>query len=163
MKTETFTKRSRIDAPAAAVFEWHEQPDAFGKLMPPWANVKILRREGGIRDGARTELQMKLGPYRGTWLLEHQDYQAGRQFSDVQVRGPFTVWKHMHRFEPAGEDACYLVDHIEYRLPAGPLGKLIGNFFVRDKLQQLFDYRHQVMHKEFPADASQQPEDPPQR
>lgn len=149
MKTETFVKRSRIAAPATAVFDWHEQPESFRKLIPPWASVEVLRRDESIRDGALTELQMKIGPYRGTWLLEHRDYQQGKQFSDVQVRGPFSFWKHTHRVEPAGDDECYLEDHIEYKLPAGPLGKLIGNYFIRDKLQQLFDFRHQVIHEEF--------------
>jgi len=51
MKTEVFVRRSRIPAPAATVFHWHDRPDAFEQLTPPWERVRVVERTGGIADG----------------------------------------------------------------------------------------------------------------
>lgn len=142
---EVYVHRSRIEAPAEKVFAWHERPDAFDRLTPPWANVQTLEHRGGIKDGARRELRVKLGPLTRRWVLEHRDYQPGRQFRDVQIEGPFQSWEHRHRFEPDGLNACYMEDRIEYRLPGGMLGRLLGAAYMRGQLERLFAYRHRVV------------------
>ena len=144
MKTTAFVRRSRIEAPAAEVFRWHERPGAFERLTPPWEAVEVLERSPGIRDGARTVIRLRIGPFRRRWLAEHRDYREGEQFRDVQVQGPFAYWEHTHRVTPDGPDACYLEDHIEYALPGGPLGRWLGGALARNKLAATFAYRHRV-------------------
>ena len=51
------------------------------------------------------------------------------------MAGPFAHWEHTHRVEPDGPDACYLEDHIEYALPLGALGALLGSGLVRRRLR----------------------------
>ncbi len=148
MKTETFTYRSRIAAPADVVFQWHTRPDAFEKLTPPWEHVKILERTGGIENGARVMLRVGRWPLRVLWIAEHCDYVAGRQFRDVQVRGPFARWEHTHLVTPDGPGACWLEDHIEYSLPFAPVGRFLAGWFVRRKLKRLFAYRHRITAEE---------------
>ena len=41
-----FIRRSRIPAPAEAVFDWHARPGAFERLTPPWQPVEIVERSG---------------------------------------------------------------------------------------------------------------------
>ncbi len=144
MKTETFIRRSRISATAEDVYAWHASPGALERLTPPWERVKVLENTGGIERGARVVLQVGRWPLRSRWVAEHQDFQRGRYFSDVQVSGPFTYWKHVHSFEPDGPAACFLEDRVEYALPFGALGRWFGGWFVRRKLERLFEYRHAV-------------------
>ncbi len=144
MTLQTFLHRTRIEAPAAEVFRWHAQPGAFERLTPPWASVEELEHVGGIENGARRTLRVKLGPLRRKWVLEHCDYIEGRQFADRQIEGPFAAWKHTHRMLPDGADACYLEDEVQYALPGGPLGTLLGQSLVQDQLRRLFEYRHRV-------------------
>lgn len=146
---EVFVHRSRIAAPAEEVFAWHERPDAFDHLTPPWANVESLEHTGGIQDGARRVLRVKLGPVTRRWVLEHRDYEPGRQFRDVQIEGPLKSWVHTHRFEPDGDNACIMEDRIEYKLPGGMLGRVLGASFVRHELERLFNYRHGIVAQAF--------------
>jgi uncharacterized protein (TIGR01777 family) len=74
--------------------------------------------------------------------VEHRDYVPGRQFRDVQLSGPFARWEHLHRFEPDGPDACWLIDEITYRLPAGGFGNLLGSGLVHRELTRAFAWRH---------------------
>jgi ligand-binding SRPBCC domain-containing protein len=154
MKTETFIRRSRIAAPAAAVYAWHERPDALEKLTPPGEHAKIIERIGGIEKGARVTIQFGRWPFSSRWVAEHQEYEAGHYFSDLQVSGPFSYWKHTHTFEPNGPAACFLEDRVEYALPFGFFGRWFAGGFVRRKLKKLFAYRHRVTAEELTAQKS---------
>lgn len=141
MKIDTFVRSVRIARPADEVFAWHERPGAFARLQPPWERVEVLGQHGGIRDGARVNLRTRAGPLWTTWEVEHRDYRPGVSFRDVQIRGPFARWEHVHRIEPLGPGQCRLHDEISYALPLGPLGR-IGAGYVRAKLDRMFAYRH---------------------
>ena len=145
----TFIATARIPASAEAVFDWHEAPGAFERLTPSWERVRVLSHVGGIRDGARVSLLVGPAPFSMQWELEHRDYQHGRSFTDLQLSGPFRLWKHVHRMIPQGPHACVLEDTIEYELPFGALGRLFGRPFVQRKLKRLFAYRHGVTRRAF--------------
>jgi hypothetical protein len=144
-----FVASTLIRASADAVFDWHEQPGAFQRLTPPRELVRVLRHEGGIKDGARVSLLVGPRPFALRWELEHRDYRHGRSFTDVQVTGPFRFWRHVHRMVPRGPDACLLEDTIEYELPLGLVGRLLARAFMQRKLRRLFEYRHAVTRQAF--------------
>ncbi len=144
MKLETFVRRTHLNAPAEEVFRWHARPGSFERLIPPWEEMEVVERTDGIKKGSLLILRMQLGPFSQYWIAEHQGYQEDRQFSDVQLSGPFAHWAHTHRFVPDGPSSCYLEDHIEYALPLGTLGQFGGGAFTRQKLHRMFTYRHQI-------------------
>lgn len=143
--TSHFIRRTHIQAPADAVFQWHARPGAFTRLTPPWDAVELVESQGGIDVGARAVIRVPvLGPFRATWVAEHDLREEGRAFRDVQVSGPFSSFQHTHRMIPDGPDACFLEDSIEYALPLGPLGRAFGSGMARSKLERMFAYRHRV-------------------
>ncbi|MGZ8435443.1 MAG: SRPBCC family protein [Limisphaerales bacterium] len=142
---DRFRKESQIGAPAEVVFRWHEAPDAFEKLIPPWENVRIIERSApGIKNGTKISLEMRLGPFKRRWVALHTHYEPGRMFRDEQVSGPFSAWVHTHVIEPRGLHLSLLIDDISYKLPLGLIGQIFGGWLVRRKLKRLFDYRHRV-------------------
>lgn len=144
MTLHVFHKSSRLDFPAAQVYDWHARPGALQRLSPPWESVELLEHTGGIGDGARAVLEVRIGPVPVTWVAEHRDCVPGRQFTDVQVEGPFARWEHSHRFEPINRDACLLEDRVEYALPLEPASSVISGRAVADRLRRAFDFRHRV-------------------
>ncbi len=155
MRTEAFIRRVYIPAPAAEVFLWHTRPGAFERLTPPWESVEIIERRGGIENGGRVVLRMGLGPFSRQWIAEHRDYEAGVQFRDVQISGPFARWEHTHRVEADGRAVCILEDRIAYALPGGSLGRVLGGAWTRRKLERLFTYRHAVTRQDVLAHDTQ--------
>src|SRR5262245_40951631 len=137
-----FVQRSTIDAPAEEVFAWHARPGAFERLVPPWEQMRVVERQGGIADGDRMVIEVRKGALRLRWTAMHRDYHAGRQFRDVQVDGPFASWTHTHRFLPDGPRRSILEDEIDYQLPYAPLGPLLGGVAVHRTLARAFRYRH---------------------
>lgn len=138
----TFTKVSRIEAPAEKVREWHFAEGAFEKLTPPWEKATVLESPGELVDGARAVIEVGVGPLRQRWVAVHEITEDG--FIDRQEEGPFASWEHHHRFVPIDETSSELRDEIHYRLPLGWIGNCFGGPFVRRKLERMFRYRHEI-------------------
>ncbi len=131
-----------MPASAAEAFAWHERPGAFQRLNPPWDPVRVLQRDPSLAVGARTVIQMQMGPVPIRWVAEHTGYEAGAWFRDEQREGPFSRWVHTHRFVAGDDEHSTLVDEIEYELPMGALGKLFAGGSTRARLARMFAYRH---------------------
>lgn len=130
---------------ADLLYRWHVRPGAFARLQPPWERVEVVSSFGGVANGARTTLRVPLfGPLRKRWIAEHHGVQEGRQFCDRQLVGPFASFDHTHRMLEEGPDRSVLEDHLEYRVPLGAAGRLLGGRFVRRTFETLFAYRHRV-------------------
>jgi uncharacterized protein (TIGR01777 family) len=151
-----FQRRTRIAAPAEAVFAWHARPGALERLVPPWEHVAVEERTGGIEDGARVVLRVGAGPIRLRWVAVHSEVVPGRQFCDRQDRGPFAYWHHRHRFEPEGASGSELVDDVEYALPLGRLGSIVAGGRVRETIERMFAYRHAVTKADVEAHAARE-------
>ncbi len=137
-----FSKKTRIDAPVEAVFQWHARPGAIQRLSPPWDPIKVLSQKGGIQTNAEVVMRMKFGPFSFKWIARHTDYIQNRLFQDQQIQGPFSKWIHTHTFSPDGSNACILEDAIEYSLPFHPVGSPITEKWIHRKLERIFTYRH---------------------
>lgn len=124
------------------VFRWHERPGALERLTPPWGDVEVMHRSGGIQDGGTLGLKVKRGPTTFRWELRHHGYEYGRQFKDEQVSGPMGSWLHTHRFEPREDGGTVATDEIEMEPPLGAAGAAIGPGFIRNELDRLFRFRY---------------------
>ena len=133
--------RVELDHPVEEVFAWHTRPGAFERLSPPWEDVRVREREGGIRAGGRVVLGLRKGPAELTWEVEHTAYEENRLFVDEQRSGPFQKWRHEHRFEslPGGRSA--LEDVVEWEPPLGSLGETFGGGYIQRNLERLFVFR----------------------
>jgi uncharacterized protein (TIGR01777 family) len=142
----------RLPFPADTVFDWHTRPGALERLTPPWEHIQVLERSGGIEDGG--QVTVKIGaPFSFRWVARHRDYEAGRQFTDEQIRGPFSRWVHQHRVEPEGGDACILTDRIEYTPPLGAVGSAAAPALIRPRLDRMLTYRHETLRQDLAAHA----------
>ncbi len=139
-----FVKESLIRASPERVFAFHELPDAFARLMPPWEDSRIIETAPTLQPGARAVVETKiLGLFKARWVSLHTAYNPPRMFEDVQVSGPFRSWRHRHLVEPHASGAV-LRDEIEYEPPLSFIGVAFAPLVVVPRLKKLFDYRHEV-------------------
>lgn len=134
--------RSRVPAPVEELFEWHAREGAFERLIPPWQDVEVIRRDGSIRDGDVLHMQIAAGPLRVNWVALHSNCEYGKQFRDTQIRGPFATWVHMHRTHFDTELTSILDDNIEYELPLVRIGEPFAASMAKREIRRMFRYRH---------------------
>ena len=121
----TFERSVELPVSVKEAFEWHTRPGALARMTPPWDKIEIIRNDNSIQNGAQVIMQVPVwGPIKKAWIAEHFDYLENMMFCDRQIQGPFSFFEHTHRFEPVTAARGRLIDHIEYRPPFGPLGKL---------------------------------------
>ncbi len=142
-----FIKESIIKAPPELVFAFHELPDALEKLTPPWESVKVIQKADISEIGSRAILETKIfGIVPAKWIAEHTKYDPPREFEDIQISGPFAIWRHRHIIKPHA-DGAILRDEIEFEPPFSIFGRLAAPFAVVPKLEKMFEYRHEVTRK----------------
>ncbi|RAL20484.1 TIGR01777 family protein [Lujinxingia litoralis] len=137
-----FTRRSGYPVSRQTLYEWHAREGAFERLVPPWEQIEVLEKEGGIEEGGRLIMRLQKGPVGWIWEARHLDHIRGHQFVDEQVRGPFRRWRHTHRFEELHDDQSLLVDEVDYALPLGRVGELLGGRVTERMLEAMFAFRH---------------------
>jgi len=142
---DTYVKRSPMPVSVDELFAWHAREGAFERLNPAFDPVEVESREGGLEVGARTVLKMRVGVVWHRWVAVHTAYERGRLFRDEQEAGPFSTWKHTHRFDAGEASTSLMHDEIEYALPMGALGSALGSRFTRAALERTFLYRHQLL------------------
>lgn len=139
-----FVKESVIRASPELVFSFHELPDAFERLVPPWENAKVIQKADISKIGSQAIIEQKIfGLVPSRWVAEHTAYDPPRMFEDVQVSGPFSSWRHKHIVEPHA-DGAVLRDEIDLEPPMSFIGDLAVPLFILPRIKKMFDYRHQV-------------------
>jgi uncharacterized protein (TIGR01777 family) len=136
------------------VFAWHERAGALERLTPPWGDVEVVARSGGIRDGGEVEMRIRRGPTTFHWHVRHRDYVAGRQFRDEQVSGPLKSWVHTHRFLPLPGGGTRVEDEVEVEPPLGAAGAAFGPAFIEQELDRLFRFRYRRLHTDLARHAA---------
>jgi ligand-binding SRPBCC domain-containing protein len=93
----------------------------------------------------------KVSPVMGLkidWMTEITQVQPLKYFIDEQRFGPYKFWHHQHHFEeiPGG---VLMSDILTYGMPFGIFGQMANGIFVANKLQQIFNYRKEMVDKMF--------------
>lgn len=149
-----FSKETVIKASPERVFEFHELPDAFERLVPPWENATIVQMADISKIGSQAIVETKIfGFVPSCWVAEHTEYDPPRMFEDVQISGPFASWRHRHIVAPH-PDGAMLRDEIEYEPPMWIFGAIAAPFAIVPKLEKMFDYRHRVTREWCESDGS---------
>ncbi len=130
-----------MPVPVERLSAWHFRSGALARMIPPWVRARVVRTSGVV-EGGRTDLEMRVGPKRVAWTALHREVVPGASFVDVQERGPFRSWRHVHRFLPEGGRRSRIEDHVEYELPGGSAGRLVLGPWVRSSIRRAFEFRH---------------------
>ncbi len=142
-----FVKESIIRASPERVFAFHELPDAFERLIPPWENASIIQKADITKIGSRAIIEQKIfGLFPSRWVTEHTAYDPPKMFEDVQISGPFKSWRHRHLVLPHA-DGAVLRDEVVYEPPFSIFGSIAAPLVIIPKLEKMFEFRHEVTRK----------------
>ena len=135
-------RRVWLPRPRPEVFEFFADPRNLERVHPAWARPRWLAPPPArLAPGAVLDFQAAWLP--GHWRVIVREFDAPYRFVDAQVNGPFARWEHRHRFTDGaeGEGGTWVEDRVTYRLPLGPLGRLIHGLGVGRRVRALFEYR----------------------
>lgn len=82
------------------------------------------------------------------WMTLITVAKENQYFIDEQRFGPYALWHHKHFFE-ATANGTKMTDIVHYALPFGYLGRMMNTLIVKNKLKEIFDYRHKKIEELF--------------
>lgn len=145
-----------VSRPPNEVFAFFSCAENLQEITPPWLSFNVVRvqpqplspiapKPGApgtplMQKGTRIDYRLKVRGLPLRWTSEIVLWEPPHQFVDVQVRGPYQLWHHTHRFVEEGS-ATRITDEVLYRLPFGLLGELAHWAMVRRDVEKIFDYR----------------------
>jgi ligand-binding SRPBCC domain-containing protein len=136
LETRVWLARSRPD-----VFAFFADPRNLVSLSPPALRLRLLTPPAGpLAAGAVLDFRIAWLGLPLTWRAYVREYDPPYRFVDVQVRGPWARWEHRHRFLEEG-GGTWVEDRVTYRLPLGPLGRLLHGALVHRQLHTLWAFR----------------------
>lgn len=131
-------------------WKFFSSPANLSLITPPEMDFKILSTlENDIYEGMIIDYKVK--PLLGIavrWQTEICKVEREKYFTDRQQKGPYKVWEHTHTFIE-NNGGVLMTDEIIYQLPFSFIGKLAHRLFVRNKIENIFNFRKNILNKIF--------------
>ena len=138
--TTRFEASEKIPASPLEVFDFYSNAANLRALAPPELQLQVVTPLPiEMRRGSVVEYALKVHGLRVGWKTCITKWLPPSCFTDVQLRGPYIMWRHDHDFEPRS-DGVVVRDAIEYVLPFAPFSN-VALPMVRGDMRRVFDYR----------------------
>lgn len=142
-------REQKIYSKLEDVFAFFEKVENLEKITPPWLQFKIIsNRPYIVKENSEFEYTIKILGIRVKWKSIISEYNPPYKFVDTQIKGPYKKWVHSHIFKEF-PNFILMIDSVEYELYGGFLSPIINRFFVRKKLNDIFDYRKLKIQETF--------------
>lgn len=148
-KTYTLAFAQQVPRPLPEVFAFFSHAENLEVLTPPWLNFKILDvTPQPIQQGTLINYSLRVHGIPLRWTSEIMEWEPPHRFVDLQLRGPYKLWRHEHRFE-ARDGGALISDTISLALPLGVLGRLAYKIKVRSDVHEIFAFREKKIRTLF--------------
>jgi ligand-binding SRPBCC domain-containing protein len=144
LRAEQFVPR-----PLAEVFDFFSKAENLQELTPAFLHFRILSVDPApVRKGTliKYSLRWRIFPIR--WTTEIIEWEPPYRFVDVQLKGPYKLWHHEHRFVAEG-NGTRIIDEVQYQLPFGVFGSIAHSLKVKKDVEAIFVYRTEVVRRLF--------------
>lgn len=135
--------------PLDEVFDFFSKAENLQELTPPWLHFKILSVDPSpVRKGTLIKYALRWRVFPIRWTTEIIEWDPPHRFVDVELKGPYKLWRHEHRFF-AEAGGTRITDEVQYQLPFGPLGLIAHQLKVKKDVETIFAYRTEAVNRRF--------------
>ncbi|MEE4197088.1 MAG: SRPBCC family protein [Bacteroidales bacterium] len=144
-------KKQKIPVSIDKAWTFFSNPANLGLITPPHMNFKILSRSDAGDMYPGMIISYRISPLFNTriqWATEITQVKEKEYFIDNQIKGPYKIWHHEHRFRQI-PNGIEMEDILYYELPLGWLGKIVHHLMIRKRVTDIFNFREQKIKELF--------------
>jgi ligand-binding SRPBCC domain-containing protein len=146
MRIDVLHRTQRLDGTPEQVFPFFADAANLDAITPPLLRFSTLTPGPiAMRTGTVIQYALRLHGVPLRWTSVIQAWEPPHRFIDVQLRGPFGLWHHEHRFAPTDDGGTLMTDHVHHGVGWGPAGALARRLFVLGDVGRIFDHRARVI------------------
>jgi ligand-binding SRPBCC domain-containing protein len=146
VKTYRLEREQIVNSPVRETFAFFANPKNLDALTPGFLRFRFVGEPPAtLTAGAVLHYRIRLYGVPVDWQSRIEVWEPPACFVDLELRGPYSMWRHTHTFEDAGGGRTLVKDSVEFALPMGPLGTIAYYLFVARSLERIFDFRAERM------------------
>jgi len=146
-----FYREQMMHASLDEIWDFISSPQNLKKITPDYMGFDIRSKNlpDKIYEGMIISYMVKpVFGIKTNWVTEITHIKEKAYFVDEQRVGPYSMWHHQHIIEQQG-DQVLMKDIVSYQPPFGWLGIIAKKLMIEKKLNEIFEYRTQVLEKIF--------------
>lgn len=146
-----FYKQQKIKCSIDEIWEFISSPGNLKEITPDYMGFDIMTKNLPEKMYPGMIISYKVSPLLGiktTWVTEITQVVDKKYFVDEQRVGPYSIWHHQHIIEPI-ENGVLMTDIVSYSPPLGFLGRIANSLIIKNKLNEIFDYRTKAVEKRY--------------
>ena len=151
MRVRPLHREQWIPAPVPEVFSFFCEALNLDRITPPWLHFKVLRQtDRELKTGTLIYYELAWRGVPLSWITRIKEWRPPALFVDVQLKGPYRLWRHAHSFR-ACDGGTLIENTVHYAVPIGAVGDLCAGWLVRRDVKRIFDYRAKQISAIFKA------------
>ena len=144
-------KTQKLPVTISEIWNFISSPINLKEITPEHMGFVVTSNNGAEKMYPGMIITYKVSPLfniRLNWITEITHVKELEYFIDEQRIGPYSMWHHQHKIEPI-EGGVLMTDIVTYQPPMGILGAIANSLFIKNQLQEIFDYRTIALEKKF--------------
>ena len=127
------------------IFNYITDMNKYITLLPNDICLSLVTAAPKMKVGVEYEFQIKRFGFSRSWTTKIDAYKKNEYFTESEISFVFQSWRHECRLQDHGDQSTLMINHIEYTVGYGLIGKLVDDMWLRKDIKRIINCAHKKL------------------